>query len=214
MNKIKLMYDLARAMKDKDTLDGTVKLKVKKDGLEAFQMDNEFSRDFTNGWGKARISTTLDYEGKQFKHESTTEFNMNQDQEAGPHGSCRLFHKHHGGMHGGGLKGRLERIMALLNALNNMKVVEEEDKSIWLSLDLSEIPDDLQEALSARMMHRHHDRPGFLSGSPAIEKGSLECRISKNYEIETITVKLEGKLQAENHPDNDLTLDAAVNFAW
>ena len=214
MNKIKLMYDIARAMRDQDSLAGTMKLKLMKDGIEVFRLDNEFSRDFSNGWGKARISTFLDHEGKQFRHESNTEFNVNQEQENKPQrGKKRqVFHEHLCGMHDITLRKRLDTIMMLLNALNNMKVLEPDDKSICLSLDLNEIPEDLNEVFRMRMMQKQHGRYGFLQGSPVMEKGTLECRINRNYEIENITVKLEGKLQGDNQPDQDLTMDAAAVF--
>ncbi|MDD3269344.1 MAG: hypothetical protein PHX14_08485 [Syntrophomonadaceae bacterium] len=212
MNKIKLMYDIARAMRDKDSLDGSVKLNLKKDGLEVFRLDNEFSRNLTSGWGKARILTVLDHEGKQLRHESNTEFNINQKQDNELRGcqKHRFFHGHHWGMQGISLRKRLDMIIAALNALNNMQVLEQEDQSIRLSLDLHEIPEDLKEAFRTRMSQKHHSWPGFLQGSPLIEKCCLEGRINNNYEIESITVKLEGKLQEENRPDEDLTLDAAV----
>ncbi|MEN6325915.1 MAG: hypothetical protein ABFD18_06880 [Syntrophomonas sp.] len=217
MNKIKLMYDIARAMRDKDTLDGTAKLSLIKDGSEAFRLDTEFSRNFTDGWGKAKISTVLDHEGKKLQHESTTEFNRNQEQGNEPPGckNHRLFHAHHWGMQGGGLKKRLNMIMTVLNALNNMQVLEQEDQSIRLSLDLNEIPEDLQEAFRTRLMKKHHHqaRPGFLQGSPLMKKGSLECRVNKNYEIETVALKWEGELQEENLPVSNLILDAAAVLA-
>jgi hypothetical protein len=62
------------------------------------------------------------------------------------------------------------------------------------------------------MMSRHHARAGLFEGSPVMEKGSLECRINKDCQIEDITVKLEGKLQGKNQSANDLTLDAALAF--
>jgi hypothetical protein len=216
MNKIKLMYDIARAMRDKDNLNGSVKLSLTKDGYEVFQMDNEFSRNFTNGTGRAKISTVLDHEGKQLQHESITEFNMNLEPENETQG-CeyhRFLHKHHRGLHSIGLKKRLDIIIAALNALNNMKVLEQEGQCICLSLDLNEIPEGLKEDFRTHMIHRHHARPGFLSGVPVMEKGSLECRINKNHEIETITLKLEGNLQEENQPAGDINLDVAAAFAW
>jgi len=214
MNKIKLMYDIARTMRDQDNLDGNVKLSLVKDGSEVFRLDSEFSRNFASRRGKASISTVLDHEGKQFHHESSTEFNMDHDEKNETHGckKHRLFHENHWGMHGGGLKNRLDIILTVLNALNNMKVLEQEDKSIWLSLDLNEIPEDLKEACHNCMMSRHHARAGLFEGSPVMEKGSLECRINKDCQIEDITVKLEGKLQGKNQPANDLTLDAALAF--
>lgn len=215
MNKIKLMYDIARVMRDKDNLDGTMKVSLMKDGREIFQLDNEFNRNFTNGWGKARISTVLNHAGKQFQHESTSEFNMDQEQKNELHGcpNRRFGHKHHLGMFDRDIKNRLSIVMTGLKALNNMQVLEQEDKSILLSLDLNEFPEDLQEAFRTCMIHRHHTRPKFLQGSPFMEKGILECRINQNYEIETITVKLAGKLQEKNQPVNHLTLDAAAVFA-
>lgn len=213
MNKIKLMYDMVKAMREKEGINGTMKLRLLKGGEEVFRMDNQFSRNFSSGWGKASINTAMDYEGKQFQHDSTTEYHS-KPREGRPHG-CHKHHFHPGHQFGNcheGIKERLTGIMAVLNALNNLQVEEEENKNLCLSLDLKEVPDDLKEVFRNHMMSGHHGGSKFSHGFSDIEKGSLECRIDKNYEILSITAVLEGKLQEKNQPDQDVTLNVSIVF--
>ena len=213
MNKIKLMYDMVKVMREKESIAGTMKLQLQKEGKEIFHLNNEFSRDFSKGSGKASISSTFDHAGKQFRHDSTTECHIDH-QEGGPH-CCHKHHFHHGHQMGDchkGIKGKLTGIMAVLNAINNLQIEEEENKSMCLSLDLREVPDDLKEALHTHMMSGHHGNPTFAHGFPVMEKGVLECRIDKNYEILSITAVLEGKLQENNQPDKDMALNVSVVF--
>lgn len=211
MNKIKLMYDMIKVMREKESITGTMKLQLQKEGQEIFHLNNEFSRNFSNGSGKASISSTFDHAGNQFQHDSTTECHINH-QEGNSYG-CHKNHFHHGHQMGDcheGIKGRLAGIMAMLNALNNLQVEEEDNKSMCLSLDLKEVPDDLKEALRAHMMSGHHGGPKVVHGFPVMEKGVLECRIDKNYEILSIMVALEGKLQENNQPAKDMALNVSV----
>jgi len=215
MNKIKVLYDVAKVMRAKDSLSGTINIAAAKDTAEAFRFVNEFSKDMVSGKTIAKISTVVDHDGKQIKHESTTEFKQNSDHGDGHHWCTRHpgFHHHHSGRHGIGLKGKLDRLIHVLGALNDMKIVEQDDKSLLLSLDLTGIPEDMREAFREIMLHKHHG-PECLNGTHAIEKASLECKISKNYEVEIITASVQGKLVEDNEQNHDVVLNAAIRFTW
>ncbi len=223
MNKIKVLYDVAKVMREKDAFNGVIEVKASKDDVEIFYLNNEFSKDMAGGLTKAKITTVVDHDGKQLRHESTTEFSHQKHNEEGPwgchnhrhfpmHKDHDHFHMHHAGMRGCGLKGRLDHLLAVLNALNNVKIMEQEDKSLLLSLDLTDIPDDLKQNIQQRVMERHHDHFG-MKGFRSIEKGNLECRINKNNEVESIKLNLDGKL-CENDEDHAVVCAAAVSFAW
>lgn len=79
MNKIKLMYSIAKTMKEKDHFNGSLQVECIKDPAKLFQMTNEFSKDLSSGMAKARIKTEMDYAGKSFKHESSNEFSHTQN---------------------------------------------------------------------------------------------------------------------------------------
>lgn len=211
MNKIKLLYDVARVMRDKDNLSGKVKISGMKNGVEAFRFDNEFSKDLLDGTSKARITSVVDYNGKQIKHESNTEFNIYQDSgdEKQCHKRTLPFHRHHACKHRLGAKEKLDRLTAFLAALNDMKVVEQQDQSLLLSLDLQDIPEELRPG--SRHLHRHHYLHGFLPGSCSMEEGILQCRINKKYEVEDILIDIKGKLKQDDQI-HDLTLNTVINF--
>lgn len=219
MNKIKLLYDVARVMREKEAWNGAINISGVKDDAEAFHFDNEFSRDLVSGTSKARISSVVDHGGRRIKHESTTEFNGHQDQGHGRReGKAHRFFHHHHGHHacgsGWGVKEKLDRLMAVLGALNDMQVVEQADKSLLLSLDLKNIPESMLARFHEKMPPEHLGHRGFLQGTPAMESGSLECRINPKYEVETVKVNIKGKLQCENDQSQDWTLNASLSFAW
>ncbi|HCF50039.1 MAG TPA: hypothetical protein DER60_07135 [Syntrophomonas sp.] len=219
MNKIKLLYDVARVMREKEAWNGAINISGMKGDAESFHFDNEFSRDLVSGTSKARISSVVDHGGRRIKHESTTEFDMHQDDgqgRAGGKAHC-FFHQHHGHHgcgHGLGLKEKLDGLVAMLGALNDMQVVEQEDKSLLLSLDLKNIPEALLVRFHAKMPHEHLGHRGLLQSSPAMESGSLECRINPRYEVETVKVHIKGKLQEENDQSHEFTLNAGISFTW
>lgn len=216
MNKIKVLYDVARVMREKDALGGTINIVATRDAAEAFRFTNEFNKDFVQGRTTARITTVADHGGKQVKHESTTEFILDPEQGEGRRW-CRKhhgFHSIHCGIHGSGVKGKLDRLLYFLGVLNDMKIVEQEDKSLLLSIDLKDIPEDLKEGLRERITHRHPGQEYFMNGAHSIEKASLECKINNKYEVETITAWLQGKLLEENGEQvHDVVLNAAIKFA-
>ncbi len=133
MNKIKLMYDVVKKLKEKDVFKGTLAAEVKKDQVKVFSLVKEFEKDTAQGQVKVKITTQWDYEGKQGKHESSTEFNI-QGHCAGIHHGF-MKHRHHKlhGMKNCGIEGKLSKIAFVLSVLNNMKTEEQADKGVSLS---------------------------------------------------------------------------------
>ncbi len=215
MNKIKLLYDVARVMREKEAWNGTVIISGMKGDEEAFRLENNFSRDLMSGTGKAKITSVVDHGGRRLKHESTTEFEGHQKHgTGGQEGRTHCaFNPHHGCRHGLGLKEKLDRLVAIMGALNDMQVVEQKDKSWLLSLDLKNIPESMLEHLHAKMPNKHLGHRGFMPDSPALASGSLECRVNSQYEVENIIVNVKWTRQEENDQNHDWTFNADLSFA-
>lgn len=222
MNKIKVLYDVVKAMREKDAYNGVIEAEVSKDEGRVLQFSNEFTKDLASGWTKARVTTVVDHDGKQVKHESTTEFHQKDGHHGGAFERCGHFHgrmrqeyfyREHAGLSGSGLKGKLDRLLAVLSALNNLKVVEA-DKGLLLSLDICDLPEELKHNILERIKHhRHAPTPGF-KGIRSVENGTVECKVNQKNEIETIELKLRGKYLGENDEHLLVSGRAVIRFSW
>ena len=195
MNKIKLLYDVVKALKEKDILNGVASAEVEKDQVKIFYIKNEFQKNLLTMQTKANITTELNYEGKQVKHQSTTEFSH----DCPDHGMHRggFAHMHHIGRRHGSIKGKLSKIAFLLNLLNNVQAAEQENKTTLITLELSEIPEDIKTLLQEKMSHadyHKHDRNCFMKEFSTIESGnfSFAMTVNKSYEIEKIVITFDG----------------------
>lgn len=218
MNKIKVLYDVVKVMRDKDAYNGNIEATISKDEVQVAQFSNEFTRDLASGWTKARISTVVDHNGKQIKHESTTEFNQKDENRRSAFTHCGHLHNHirHGqwDQKHHGLKERLDGLLVVLNALNNLKVAEQADKSVKLSLDLTGIPEELQNKIKERLEHRHHASNPNFKKIHSIKNGTLECLINPQNEVEIIELKLDGKVSGENDEAQEVSCRAEIRFSW
>jgi hypothetical protein len=204
MNKIKVLYDVVKTMKKKEMVNGIINLEVVKGETKVVSFINEFSRNAVNGDVKAKISNEINIDGKKVKNEINSEFNMKDC----PH------HKFHHGMHmQHGHK--FSKALFILNALNNLKVEEKDDKSI-LSLDLNEV---LKEGKEIRAEfekktegsedknifepHKHHEfMKQFLCSE--YKDAVLNITVNKNNEVEKIEISANG----ENN------INGSLNFNW
>lgn len=142
MNKIKVLYDVFKTMKEKEVFKGSVKLEATKGDVKVLSFSNEFETDTKSGETKADISVDLDAEGKKVKHDSNSEFNI---KECPHHGFHRGMHNHGMNMHGhGGIKGGLSKVTFILNLLNNVQVEEKDEKAI-ISLELKEVFKEIKD---------------------------------------------------------------------
>ena len=104
------------------------------------------------GQGKSKIVTVLDYEGKKVRHESSTEFNLQDCYGGKHHDFIKGMHKyqyHHGEAKCCGFKGKLSKLAFLLNVLNDMEVQELDDKGVMLTIHIDEIPEELKNAIKS-----------------------------------------------------------------
>ncbi|NPV91115.1 MAG: hypothetical protein HPY50_10130 [Firmicutes bacterium] len=215
MNKIKLLYDVVKAMRDKNEFQGVVKARGTCDSVEVMRFENEFQKNLATGLTKARINTVLDHDGKQVKHESSTEiYGCFPDHCGGHHRRFHRFHSEHHRCCGG--RAKLTKLAFILNALNNLKVEEQADKSVVLTLNLTEIPEDLKAEIHARMAEKHHREMCCLKGVTAVEnpQAALTVWLTKNSEVERVILTASAKLVKEGGETKAAELSAEIKLNW
>ena len=217
MSKLKLLYDVVRTMKAKGQVDGVLTAQVQKDREEILSLRNEFGKDAT-GEGKAKVSWEFHLDGGKVKRESLTEFSMPGGCN-GRHGLLgKLFrhHRHHSECCG--VKGVLSKISFALGILSSLKTEEKENGTAVISLDLSEVPEELRNMLREKANQRHacHGHCGILAEGDSIEmlEGVLLLTVGKGREIEKLTVNLNGQVHNPENEPHILAASADVQFAW
>lgn len=154
MNKIKVLYDVFKTMKDKEVFKGNVKLEAAKGEEKILSFSNEFETNTKDGKTKAKINVDLNSEEKKIKHESNSEFNI---KDCPFHKFHRGMHMYHHEMHGhGGIKAKFSKITFVLNLLNNIEIEEKEGKSI-ISLELKEVFKEMKDMHKDMRKDLHKD---------------------------------------------------------
>jgi hypothetical protein len=216
MNKIKLLYDVTRVMKNLEKIEGVLQVKVHKDDEEVFSLRNAFEK---NEAGKTRttVSSVLNLDGGQVTRESTTEFDLSGRCHHGPGMLRRMFHGHHGEDRCCGIKGMFSRLSLAFGILSSLEVEEKGDGAAVVSLHLSEAPGELRAALLEKLQHKHDclARHDFLKECHQVEtlNGALVMTVNKDRVIETITVNLGSMARDENKGPHTLAASAEVQFA-
>ncbi|ODA40352.1 hypothetical protein [Desulfosporosinus sp. BG] len=226
MSKLKLMYDVVNTMKDKEAISGALKVEGMKDQTKIVNFINQFEKNLSTGETKVKLSTELDYDGKKVKHESQTEFTMQGCQRKMHPGFMRHMRHHHHSHHCaenyddlkcGGIKGKLTKLAFVLNLFNQIKMEEKDDKSVILSLNLNEIPEDMKKAIQERMSQRamsehqqHHH--GFMKEFFSLQEPKIELNlwISENREVKKILVTVDGKQMNDLDENHNLNLKAEL----
>jgi len=220
MNKAKLLYDVVMVLRNKEKITGVLTAYLQKDQQEVFSLRNQFAKNGTAA--KTTVSCEFTLDGKQVKRESCTEF-------SGASLSCqdgmlrKFFHRHHHGQNhaaegGCSLKGLLSRISFMFGLFSTLKVDEKEDGSAVLSLNLSEIPEELQTMLREKLNQRAacHPHCGVLVGCHTVESldGIMLLTVSREREIEKMALQLNGGVVDARSEPHALTATADVQFAW
>jgi len=222
MNKIKVLYDVFKTMKDKEVFKGDISMEATKGEVKVLSFSNQFETNAKSGETKAKLNIDLDAEGKKVKHESSSEFNIKGC-------SHHKFHKgmnmHNHGMHGhSGIKDGLSKITFVLNLLNNVQVEEKEDKSV-ISLELKEVFKEIKDMHkdfhkgiddekileyhkkmhegTNRDFHKHHE---FIKELLCSEQSNAVLKIyaNKSNEIEKVEISAKG----EN------TINGSLDLVW
>ncbi|NVN93559.1 MAG: hypothetical protein HXX11_23585 [Desulfuromonadales bacterium] len=217
MNKIKLLYDVARTMKAKEKVDGVLTAQVHKDQVEVFSLRNDFGKNST-GDASAKVSCELNLEGNRIKRESLTEFSTAGDCQQRGRLLGKLFRHHHGTGECCGIKGIFSRIAIALGILSSLKSEEQENGGAVVSLNVSDLPEEMKTQLLERMNQKHayHSHCGFLAEGDALETvdGVVVLTVNKAREIEKLTVNLDGRMQNAASESHLLSAHAEVQFAW
>lgn len=216
MNRIKLLYDVARTMKNLEKIEGVLQVKVHRDEDEVFSLRNAFEK---NAAGKARttVSSALNLDGKKVTRESTTDFDLSGPCHHGPGMLRRMFHGHHGEGRCCGVTGFFSRLSQAFGILNSLEVEEKGDGTATVSLQLSEAPLELRTVLVEKLQYKHDclAQHGFLRECHQVEtlNGALEMTVNKDRAIESITIDLGSTARDERKVPHTLAASAEVQFA-
>jgi len=218
MNKAKLLYDVVRVLKNKEKINGVLTAYLQKDQDEVFSLRNVFAKNGEEA--KTTVSCLLNLDGKKVKRESSTEFSGSSVCCHG--GMMRRFfqhrHQRHGADEGCSFKGALSRISFVFGLFSGLKVEEKEGGAAVLSLNLSEMPEEMQNHLIVKLNQRAacHPHCGVLEGVHTLEtlNGLLLLTINKEREIEKVALHLDSQVVNEKSEHHALTATADVQFAW
>lgn len=219
MNKLKFFYDVVKTLRSKEVIDGVATVEVKKDQGKIFYVKNQFQKNLTTKQTTANITSEVDYDGKRVKHQSTTEFTNHCFGDGMNHKLFKhMHHMHHADGQCGGFKTKLTKLAFVLGLLDNIKVDQQEDKTILMTLELTELPEDIKILLQEKMSHAEsfHDqeRCCFMKEFCCLEKGafSLAMSVSKDYEIEKIVIAFDGVQQNEQQEQHALSIVAELEL--
>ncbi|BBB90869.1 MAG TPA: hypothetical protein PKA28_19715 [Methylomusa anaerophila] len=220
MNKIKLLYDVVKTMKDKEVFNGAVKVEVQKDQTKIFFLQNEFEKNLVTGQTKAKISTDLDYEGKKVKHESNTEFTRQYPAESRRHEFMKHMLRHHAA-NSGGIKRKLNKLAFAFSILNSMQAEEQDDKTIIISLQARDLPEEMKALIREKISHadttcHHHGDHVFMKEFCSMENHNFTFNmfINKNYEVEKIIMDFDGNQKDDQNEQHKFKAMAELSFAW
>lgn len=215
MNKLKVLYDVIKAMKDQEAFNGTITLQVRKDAAQILFLQNEFEKNLTTGQTKAKINTEFDCDGNTMNHESNPEFKI---PNWGAHGDHRfLNHMHHHGFCRESLKGRLSRLAFAFSLLMALEIEEQEDKRLIITLNAKDLTDDAK-ALLSEMLNRPHTFPhhghGFLKHFTGLENPdfALTISVNNNYQVDKAVITLTGTQNDEHNAPHDMTILAELSL--
>ncbi len=217
MKKIKMLYDVARAMRTMAKIDGALAITVSKDREAVFSLQNRFEKDET-GKVKAHVTSKVNLNGEDLTRESTTEFTLTEN-----HGPCRFFKSFQGFHHHErtgfcGIRGVWHRISVGLGLLSSLNVEEKPGGASEISLKLSDIPDEITAVLRQKMLHKHTAYPDSccLQGCRDIEllNGLLVVAVNENNTIDKLTVNVDGKAHDAEERMHTMAATAEVQFAW
>jgi hypothetical protein len=216
MNKLKLLYDVARAMSKTEQIDGLLQLNVRKDQEEVFSLRNKFEKNAA-GEGKTTVSSELNIDRGHVKRESTTEFNLSGNCHRGPGMLRRIFHHHHEAAGCCGIKGVFTKLSMAFGFLSSLEVKEGENGSAVVSLNWSDVPEEMQTLLREKMQEKKEccSHGGFLKECHEIEtlNGVLVMTVNKDRVIETVSLNLGGTVLDEKSGSHTMAATAEVQFA-
>lgn len=208
MNKLKVLYDVARAAKSKAVMAGVLTANISKDEATVFSIKNEFEKNMLTGQTKAIINTDF----------------CPPAGRCGFHGfapGMRQHGGHHGGHHGGrcgGLKGHFSRLAFALALLQAVEIEEQESNGAVISLEAAKLPDDMRELVRERIKHSGalHGRHGLMRELCSLEQSDFKVRlhITASHDIEKIQAEFTGSGRDERQEQHTIAASAQVVFLF
>lgn len=233
MNKLKFLYDVVKTMKAKDSVKGVLMVEASRDRNKVLDVQTEFEKNTVTGAKRSKIKAEYDCDGKTLRHESSTEVTGGECQ--GWHGRMHQglknhihqhFHQAHTGCKCGGMKEVLGRIGFMLQLLQIMKLEETADKSVVLSINFNDFPDEIKQGICEklkqhRVMAQEHLKPEWFKGTCCMvdlhqmEELQLELSaiIKPSYEIEKMILVLDGVKQNEDQTQTEVALKVELDLA-
>ena len=220
MNKIKILYDVLKTMKSKDVFNGTLTAEAVKGEKKVFGIENSFMKNKQTGFKKVITNSEVDCEGKKIKLQNSFEF---QGDDCCAH-EC-FIKKIHAYKGKSGVKDCFGKITFALGVLNSIKVLEEQDKSIILSLQPADMPEDLKALFCEHMkeccnnhkcMDEEDCKHKFMKEFHNMEKTDFDFKVFVNSksEIQKISVLVNGVKKDEDIEECDMKVTAEIGFNW
>lgn len=185
MNKIKIIYDVVRKMKDKEFLKVTFKAAGMKDQEKMFSISNTFER-------------------------SIKEADSQGGGCCGHHGFMRHMHPDHNHQHG---LNRILCVLGILSSIK-LEEKEDKSAVLSLeSADIpEEISRDIQDMMKCH--HENHKHHMFMKEFHDMEKVdfALKIFINKDKEIEIATINISGEKQDEKNERHEIKMSAEMQF--
>lgn len=222
MNKLKVIYDVVRKMKDKDSIKGVLMAEGTKDQIKIFEVNNTFEKDIKTGQCKGKTNIEADCNGKKVKIENNIEM---QGMEEGNH-CCFMKHMHsfhnkchheHRGLHDG-----FKKLTAIFGILGSVKLDEKEDKTVELSLNSADIPEEVKNAIhekikEAREQHKHMEEDQHHLCMKQFhdmddKNFAISILINKDREIEKVMANIKGTKKDEQDGSHDMSLKAELSL--
>lgn len=232
MNKIKFLYDVVKTMKAKDGVQGVLAVEASRDRKKVLDVHTEFEKNNVTGTKRSKIKAEYDCDGRTLRHESSTEVTGGECQgwrDQMHQGFRNRIHQHFGAAHSGckcgGIKDVLGRIGLMLQLLQIMKLEETADKSVVLSLNFNDLPDEVKQEIGEKIKQHHefapqHLKPEWFKGScwmadwGQMEDLQLELSaiIKPSFEIEKGILVLDGVKKDANQNQSEVALKVELDL--
>ncbi len=202
MNKIKLIYDVAQTMKNKESVNTNLKFNLTKNDEKVAAFDGEFNKCLCS-YGK-RPHGHMPHGHHGFHKEECRDFrNVKEEGYEVQKAPSKL-------------KGAFSMMSVFFGLLDSLEVIENNDGSAIVKLTDKDINDDLRETIkeikSKKMEMAEAYGHGPMNHMKDVEnlEFSVEISINKAKEIEGISIEANGK----NEKEELMKLNLNANFIW
>lgn len=222
MNKIKALYDVVKAMKEKKAKEGVLQVKVVRDGQAVWQFQNEFQHN-EEGSAKCKLQTQWNWDGNEGKHESTTEFTRKNQDGCPFHRRMKHFHRHHGHFghehtHHHGFRNRADAMLFFLKMLNDLNA-EEQGEKLLFTLELDDAAKNFRGKCQQHLMfhghpHMHHHplKGKMINEIMLMDQPHIVVNViaNKDRQVEKATITIQGHYEKDGQ--HEINATAEIQF--